>query len=255
MATRNNTRIEDLHIPIPNFRFHHTPSSEEEVDAKFIGRENELAQLQEWVKEGKSGNYLVSGHRGMGKTSFVGKALNEIQEKPKKWIACLYYLAFVLIFASCFFTVLLFQFFNKSLDKTIICILGFMLAFGLLIKAFFCLQNPKKANNYIISKINLGHEVLNERDILSLIATNIYDKYKEYIHSFGAKDKSTKIWMIGKHIFFCGSAAFCLYVLIGLFANFHFSDITQICKAKDITFLSSIYFFIAKTKYFIEHSR
>jgi exonuclease VII small subunit len=263
MTKKHITKIEDLYIPIPNFRFHHTPSSEEEVDTKFIGRENELAQLREWIKKGKSGNYLVSGHRGMGKTSFVGKALNEIQEKPKKKkIIYLYYVFCVFVFMLMFVYCLLLssQTPNKNLNEIISSILEFVsvsvsvLVFVLSLLAFFCFCKQKKANNYIISKINLGHEVLNERDILSLIATNIYDKYKEYIHSFEARGWFTKIWKISKHILFCGFAAFCLYVLIRLFENFHFRDITKICKAKDITFLSSIYFFIAKTKCFIEHS-
>ncbi len=78
------SKIQELHIPLPNFKYFHKPSSEEDVFENYIGREEISEQLEEWLTSGDSGSYLVTGYRGMGKSSFVGKVLNKIARKSKK---------------------------------------------------------------------------------------------------------------------------------------------------------------------------
>lgn len=73
-----------INILLENFRFFHQPSSDEEVDPKYINRQNAEHQLKNWLKEEKThhGVYLVTGYRGMGKSSLVGKVLNDLKGEP-----------------------------------------------------------------------------------------------------------------------------------------------------------------------------
>ena len=74
-----SSKVKRVNIPIPAFKFFHKASSEEEVDPKFIGREQISDKLYSWLKEDPAGgSYLVTGFRGMGKSSFVGHVLNKL---------------------------------------------------------------------------------------------------------------------------------------------------------------------------------
>jgi len=91
------SKIRDLHIPLPNFKYFHKPSSEEEVFDNFIGREENAERLEELLTSGDSGAYLVTGYRGMGKSSLVGKVLNKITiTKKGKKIGAFHISAFIL---------------------------------------------------------------------------------------------------------------------------------------------------------------
>lgn len=79
-----SSRNKRINILLENFRFFHQPSSDEEVDPKYISRQNAEHQLKNWLEEEKTnhGVYLVTGYRGMGKSSLVGKVLNDLKGKP-----------------------------------------------------------------------------------------------------------------------------------------------------------------------------
>ena len=74
-------------------------SDEKGIDSKFIGREHISERLKAWLKDSKdyTGSYLVTGYRGMGKSSFVGKVLNEVVATPKKWVNLICYLTIILV--------------------------------------------------------------------------------------------------------------------------------------------------------------
>ena len=77
-----SSKVKRVNIPIPGFKFFHKASSEEEVDPKFIGREQISDKLYSWLKDDpKGGSYLVTGFRGMGKSSFVGRVLNQLIQR------------------------------------------------------------------------------------------------------------------------------------------------------------------------------
>ena len=79
-----SSKVKRVNIPIPEFKFFHKASSEEQVDPKFIGREEISDKLYSWLKDDPSGgSYLVTGFRGMGKSSFVGRVLNELAQRTK----------------------------------------------------------------------------------------------------------------------------------------------------------------------------
>ena len=227
------SKIRELHIPLPNFKYFHKPSSEEEVFENFIGREKISGQLEEWLTEGDSGTYLVTGYRGMGKTSFVGKILHRITRRTKKnrkvIIFTLSCLIFIISSIISFFSLC-----NGALkgytlgipscntDEVLRSILLFTtLGSAFLISHRLCLdlmkikswkkqnilkklkinetdyknhktwfdkifgiKNIKENKQNIVIKLNLGHETLKEKDILSLIAKRIYDSYKTYVNDF-----------------------------------------------------------------------
>lgn len=79
-----SSRNKRINILLENFRFFHQPSSDEEVDPKYISRQNAEHQLKNWLEEEKTnhGVYLVTGYRGMGKSSLVGKVLHDLKGKP-----------------------------------------------------------------------------------------------------------------------------------------------------------------------------
>lgn len=82
----SSSRIGRIYIPLPKFRYFHKPSEVNEVDSRFIGRENIIKMLENWlsIKDGNdSGSYLITGYRGMGKSSFVGKVINQLIDNQR----------------------------------------------------------------------------------------------------------------------------------------------------------------------------
>lgn len=90
--SKYDSRMHDITIPLMGFNgFHHASNYESKDDFEdFIGRESILDKLYSWLedheknKEKKySGAYLITGFRGMGKSSFVYKAIIDIKKKAK----------------------------------------------------------------------------------------------------------------------------------------------------------------------------
>jgi len=88
-----NSNIKELRIELPNYHYCHSLSEESCTQkSDFVGRKQILEKLISLINDtdNKTGVYLVTGNRGVGKTSFVNKAINkineinEIQKKDKK---------------------------------------------------------------------------------------------------------------------------------------------------------------------------
>ncbi|MBK8151384.1 MAG: ATP-binding protein [Acidobacteria bacterium] len=79
-----SARIKNVYIELNNYRFLHSPYSGETVKARFIGR----TRVKERIKailgraDVRSGSYLITGFRGMGKTSVIREGIEEFN----KWI-------------------------------------------------------------------------------------------------------------------------------------------------------------------------
>jgi hypothetical protein len=74
------SKIKDIYIELPDYEFFHSPSAVDKVDKRFLGRkeiQNKLKNILEVTKV-KSGAYLITGYRGVGKTSLVNKVLSEL---------------------------------------------------------------------------------------------------------------------------------------------------------------------------------
>lgn len=82
------SKIKSLWIQIPGYRFFHSPSGIEKRnrDPRLIGRKLTKKKLRGLICNSQtySGTYLVTGFRGMGKTSLVRQVLSEIKEDPQE---------------------------------------------------------------------------------------------------------------------------------------------------------------------------
>lgn len=91
--SRYDSKMHNIIIPLMGFKgFHHASNHESKDDFEdFIGRESILDKLYAWLEDREakkskkySGAYLITGFRGMGKSSFVYKAILDIKKKAKK---------------------------------------------------------------------------------------------------------------------------------------------------------------------------
>lgn len=183
----------------------------------FVGRDQLMDRLFNWLsdKDKEKGSYLVTGFRGMGKTSLVNRVTSRltrpIQQKDERW--------YVISLLVPFLAIGLFFAFEPKLKLSFWISVAFFAA--MLVSSFLlerwilrkyirkARRNRKKypnAKNYdpdhvdqmargkeddltdkqfnnIQISINLGHEVLKERDVLSMIATSVRDKYKRFVKS------------------------------------------------------------------------
>lgn len=85
---RFSSQNDRINILLEHFCFFHRPTTsdiDEQTDSKYINKPNPIHQLCNWIKhnEANSGSYLVTGYRGAGKSSFVGKLLKELQQEEK----------------------------------------------------------------------------------------------------------------------------------------------------------------------------
>ena len=83
LLDKYSSSVKHILIPLPNFkRYHQTESETMTDDFGFIGRQAIISKLKSWLanKDTVTGAYLITGFRGMGKSSFVGKVLNELTQ-------------------------------------------------------------------------------------------------------------------------------------------------------------------------------
>ena len=208
-----STKMQRINIPLFNFKFFHGISDENNVDPKFLGREKITEQLKSWLinTDIKTGVYLITGFRGMGKSSFVGKVLYDItntksNSKPnskQKKSGTHILLQFAVLSIALFFLPSLLLLINKCstifpAPSSINCyfFIALMVIFFLfpaISFSFDIYKNNKKDNKSKIRRIpiylNLGHENLNESNILSLISRSIEEKYKEYRRNISANKR------------------------------------------------------------------
>lgn len=82
------SNLHNMIIPLYGFNhYHHANNCEEDIE-DFIGRDSIIDKLSAWLKDSPktkySGAYLITGYRGMGKSSFVHKAVAKLKEEQKK---------------------------------------------------------------------------------------------------------------------------------------------------------------------------
>lgn len=82
-------KIYDYTLPLkPEFRFMHEPFTfdrggrayRQVLKSRFIGRERELSEFIQRILLSEGGAFLITGYRGVGKTSFVNRVILEIKE-------------------------------------------------------------------------------------------------------------------------------------------------------------------------------
>lgn len=79
-----SSRIVSMLFQLHGYAFFHGPSTPGTTDKRFIGRVQLHKRLRLLLThaESRSGAYLVTGYRGVGKTSLVGQVLSQIAMKP-----------------------------------------------------------------------------------------------------------------------------------------------------------------------------
>lgn len=75
------SKTKKIVLALPNYRFYHSPSEIENPDKRFVGRKRIKDKLKSIINntEIHRGIYLITGYRGMGKTSFVNQTINELK--------------------------------------------------------------------------------------------------------------------------------------------------------------------------------
>ena len=226
----------------------HLPKSEK--DGKyfdFVGREKLMERLYAWMTNSSStGSYLVTGFRGMGKTVLVNRTMERLTRDigHKKELLC--HISIVALMCSVFVFGYDWLFLKKGELYTIAIAL---LLFSLLILIPIVVYDPNKYrirafisrlrfphglsfNKYLVDKlirgkniddtlkkysnikvsINLGHEILNERDILCMIAHDVKEKYTKFVKG------------IGPH-FFAVYLSVLVVCVIGMVCVYHFDKL------------------------------
>lgn len=75
-----SAKIKDVYIELKNYQFFHSPYDNAATKNRFIGREKIKSRIVSILQNTrvKSGSYLITGFRGMGKTSVVRESLEEL---------------------------------------------------------------------------------------------------------------------------------------------------------------------------------
>lgn len=178
-----SSKIKRITIPIPGFKKYNRTVTEE-GDDEYIEREPIMSQLLDWLKEEHNftGACLVTGYRGMGKSSFVGKVLSKITSEKRQWKHAPFFLKFLWLVVSIIFYT--YNFSIASINQipwyTWVLSIG-ILAATIRVLFYILKSNPKKGKFiYHAIKINVGREVYNEKDILFLLTKNVYQQFLDY---------------------------------------------------------------------------
>ena len=202
-----------LKIHVPDFAFKHDDNNIGKD--KFVGREIQIRRLYTWLtSDSKSGSYLVTGYRGMGKSLLVKRVIDMITREPKAYKEAGFQFATILTLMACFIGIAIDE--NLLHEKWMISAILGSIAFVIVV----LLEISKQINHILFDKnnhriplhhlfdkdmiskiwlrnkdrrsreyskiaitVNLGQEVLNERDVLSLIAHSVREKYYKYVHN------------------------------------------------------------------------
>lgn len=191
-------------LHLNNYRF---SKNNPDKDGPYIHREHLENRLESWLlNSSKSGSYLVSGYRGMGKSSLVDKVLDRITKGPYHDLERIWNIAIVVVFilattyiatrelswligGTAFILVaLLISFINHlNVIKNEVGISlfpnGHIFSREKIKKILAHYDKSQQSYKRISIRINLGKEVINAKDVMCLIATHIRNKYQDYLHA------------------------------------------------------------------------
>lgn len=82
-----NSKIEKVFIEVHDYSFCHTSSSDNNTATHFLGRKELVTRLKNLITNSstKSGVYLVTGNRGVGKSSLVSNVVKKTTVGIKEW--------------------------------------------------------------------------------------------------------------------------------------------------------------------------
>lgn len=222
-----------IKIHVPDFAFKHDDNNIGKD--KFVGRELQIRRLYTWLtSDSKSGSYLVTGYRGMGKSLLVKRVIDMISREPKAYKEVGFQIAKILTLIAFFFGIAIDQkiFPYKWMITAVLASLAIIIVTFLeiskrinyilfehsvhkvplyhifnkdMIAKIWMRNRDRRSRKYskIAITVNLGQEVLNERDVLSLIAHSIREKYYKFVHNTQNRPIINFIFVIG-----CGLSSF-----------------------------------------------
>lgn len=198
-----------LKIFVPGFAFKH--DNDFEGKDKFVGREIQFRRLYMWLtSDSKSGSYLITGYRGMGKSMLVKRVLDMISRDRLAWLELVFYVGILLAMFACVLTIGQVEIHKMEFLPWLLGFISILLLLFLAVYKHYyyfkfqkdfliwnrqiCISKEvlskfiikykdgrnKKFNRLHIS-INLGQEILNEKDVLSVIAQNVRNAYKRFV--------------------------------------------------------------------------
>ncbi len=76
-----SSKVKGIFVELKNYSFYHRPTDADNPDRRFIGRKKVLQKIKAILtnSEVKSGAYLITGFRGMGKTSVVNRVIEDLK--------------------------------------------------------------------------------------------------------------------------------------------------------------------------------
>lgn len=232
-----SSKTKRVNIPVPTFdlvgRSDGTYAKAPETRHKYlIGRDRITERFHTWIggKNEDGGSYLITGYRGMGKTCFVNRVLDELIREPYTWeniVGIAFFLSiiggFVCLYSFVIATILAFvlyrwiylrykkeendrrKFFLKKaqdryrrkhscrksadmrLSQETSCL---KIKTGLEEKEWERINRflhnetyRHKSFDRISVNVNLGQEILDEREILCVLASQLYSKYRHFVLS------------------------------------------------------------------------
>ena len=88
---RYSSKVKRVNVPLPTFNYVHkswiSNRREDKMVGFLIGRDRIIEKLKSWLTKEKTdgGSYLITGYRGMGKTSFVDSVIYELVGEAGFW--------------------------------------------------------------------------------------------------------------------------------------------------------------------------
>lgn len=132
-----STQMKNIYIELNDYSYYHQPSNVKDRDERHIGRKKFHDKLKNIIIDSaqQTGAYLITGYRGMGKTSLVNNVLSEIKSSGifeiRKWLVRNFRVLFLLI-----------PFAAINFNQTLTCILLFVI----LVASFYTFRSQFDLN-------------------------------------------------------------------------------------------------------------
>ena len=176
-----DSRIKKVRIELPHYSFSHSSSGES--SNAFLGRKKIKDKLKKIVEAttDETGVYLVTGNRGVGKTSLVSQVITETSLQPNSNFSKNLKYLFVLLFSVVLTQFCLQEFTdNTSFWKVCICACAIVCALG----SFFILgwfsYYRRKIHKQNISFLEILKEISMSAAKELLTSINSYNPYNQY---------------------------------------------------------------------------